>query len=195
MRIDQDPAASDPTADVLDIEAGAATPASAPGWATRALASRASQARPGQRAPAVYMSQSRVTEVVNALIAGGISSGAEDGAATILTRSIRAAPRGPFRLAPGLLRRQFQKLIASDLGRLKDLVEAEIPHSGHPASEARYHSSRSSRRWGRQNVRCDTGNARTYRQATWRLVACWPLGLPSWGIRPVSPAWSRRCLW
>ena len=52
-----------------------------------------------------------------------------DGAATILTQSIRATPRGPFRLAPGLLRRQLQKLIASDLGWLKDLVEAEIPHS------------------------------------------------------------------
>jgi peptidoglycan hydrolase-like protein with peptidoglycan-binding domain len=75
VRIDQDPAASDPTADVLDIEAGAATPASAPGWVTRALASRTSQARPGQRSPAVYMSQSRVTEVVNALTAGGIGSG------------------------------------------------------------------------------------------------------------------------
>lgn len=75
VRIDQDPAASDPTADVLDIEAGAATPASAPGWVTRALASRTSQARPGQRSPAVYMSQSGVTEVVNALVAGGISSG------------------------------------------------------------------------------------------------------------------------
>ena len=75
VRIDQDPAASDPTADVLDIEAGAATPASAPGWVTQALASRAGQARPGQRARAVYMSQSGVTEVVNALIAGGISSG------------------------------------------------------------------------------------------------------------------------
>ena len=75
VRIDQDPAASDPTADVLDIEAGAATPASAPGWVKRALASRTSQARPGQRSPAVYMSQSGVTEVVNALVAGGISSG------------------------------------------------------------------------------------------------------------------------
>jgi hypothetical protein len=38
-------------------------------------------------------------------------------------------PRGPFRLASGLLRRQLQGLIASDLDRLKDLVEAEIPHS------------------------------------------------------------------
>ena len=50
-----------------------------------------------------------------------------DGAVTILTQSIRAIPRGPFRLAPGLLRRQLQGLISTDLGRLKDLVEAEIP--------------------------------------------------------------------
>ena len=50
-----------------------------------------------------------------------------DGTATIVTQSIRATPRGPFRLAPGLLRRQLQGLIASDLDRLKDLVEAEIP--------------------------------------------------------------------
>jgi hypothetical protein len=34
-----------------------------------------------------------------------------------------------FRLAPGLLRRRLQGLIAADLGRLKDLVEAEIPQS------------------------------------------------------------------
>ena len=45
VRIDQDPAASDPTADVLDIEAGAATPASAPGWVRRAWP--AARARPG----------------------------------------------------------------------------------------------------------------------------------------------------
>jgi hypothetical protein len=50
-----------------------------------------------------------------------------DGAATILTQSIRATPRGPFRLAAGLLRRQLRGLIASDLDRLKNLVEAEIP--------------------------------------------------------------------
>ncbi len=53
-----------------------------------------------------------------------------DGTATILTQSIRATtPRGPFRLAPGLLRRQLQRLTASGLGRPKDLVEAEIPGS------------------------------------------------------------------
>jgi len=53
-----------------------------------------------------------------------------DGTATMLTQSIRAAPRGPFRLAPGLLRRQLQGLITSDLDRLRDLVEAENPHTG-----------------------------------------------------------------
>jgi peptidoglycan hydrolase-like protein with peptidoglycan-binding domain len=75
VRIDQDPAASDPAADVLDIEPGAATPAGAPGWVRRARASLAGGARPGQRPPVVYMSQSQVTTVVNALTAGGISSG------------------------------------------------------------------------------------------------------------------------
>jgi len=75
VRIDQDPAASDATADVLDIESRAATPAGAPGWVTRAQAALASQARPGQRSPVVYMSQSNVTTVVNALVAGGVSSG------------------------------------------------------------------------------------------------------------------------
>jgi len=53
---------------------------------------------------------------------------AADGAGTVLTQSIHAAPRGPFRLAPGPLRRQLRGLIAADLGRLRDLVEAEIPH-------------------------------------------------------------------
>jgi Polyketide cyclase / dehydrase and lipid transport len=52
-----------------------------------------------------------------------------DGPATILTQSIRAVPRGPFRLAAGPLRRQLQGLIAADLGRLKDLVEAQTPRS------------------------------------------------------------------
>jgi hypothetical protein len=56
-----------------------------------------------------------------------LSAIAQDGAATILTQSILAVPRGPFRLVPGLLRRQLQQLIAADLGRLKDLIEAEVP--------------------------------------------------------------------
>ena len=50
-----------------------------------------------------------------------------DGPVTILTQSIQAAPRGPFRLAEQALRRQLQQLIAADLGRLKNLAEAGIP--------------------------------------------------------------------
>ena len=52
-----------------------------------------------------------------------------DGPVTILTQSIRATPRGLFRLAEGTLRRQLQQLIASDLDRLKNLAEAEIPQN------------------------------------------------------------------
>jgi hypothetical protein len=76
VRIDQDAIASDPTADVLDVEAGAATTASAPGWVMRAAACYSGARRPGQRRPAIYMSRSRVTEVVNALTRAGITSGA-----------------------------------------------------------------------------------------------------------------------
>jgi hypothetical protein len=47
----------------------------------------------------------------------------------ILTQSIRATPRGPFRLTEGALRRQLQRLIASDLDRLKNLAEADIPQN------------------------------------------------------------------
>jgi hypothetical protein len=75
VRIDQDPAASDPTADILDVENGAATLADCAPWAQRALADFRSAARRGQRSPAIYMSQSNVTPVVNSLIAGGVMSG------------------------------------------------------------------------------------------------------------------------
>ena len=76
VRIDQDAAASDPTADVLDVEGGAATFADCPGWVRRAQKDFASAARPGQRWPAIYASASNITPVVNALTAGGVTSGA-----------------------------------------------------------------------------------------------------------------------
>jgi hypothetical protein len=76
LRVDQDPAASDPTADYLDVENGAATPADGPGWVKRAAAARAAVRRRGQRPPAIYMNASTVTSVVNALIDGGVKSGA-----------------------------------------------------------------------------------------------------------------------
>lgn len=75
LRIDQDPSASIPTADILDVENGAATPADCPGWAKNALASFRLGARPGQRSPAIYASKDNLTPVANALIAGGITAG------------------------------------------------------------------------------------------------------------------------
>ena len=75
VRIDQDPAASDPTADVLDVERGAATTGDCPGWAKRAMADYGAATRPGQRWPAVYASAAEITPLVNALIAGGVTSG------------------------------------------------------------------------------------------------------------------------
>jgi len=75
VRICQDPGASDTTADILDVEQGAATPAVAARWCEAAAANVAAGKRPGQRHPAVYMSLSAVTPVVNALVAGGIHSG------------------------------------------------------------------------------------------------------------------------
>jgi hypothetical protein len=77
VRIDQDPAATVVTADVLDVENGA-VPVGSPRvatWAQDAMISYAEAKRPGQRQPAVYCSASNVTANVNALIAGGVRSG------------------------------------------------------------------------------------------------------------------------
>ena len=74
VRICQD-SGSDHTADVLDIERGAATNANAAPWYLHALASYKSAARPGQRRPALYTSASNVTPLVDALIGAGIKSG------------------------------------------------------------------------------------------------------------------------
>ena len=75
LRICQDPEASDTTADYLDVEQGAAVTGACARWAKAALAAWNAGSRPGQRKPAVYMSASNVTSVVNALIAGGARSG------------------------------------------------------------------------------------------------------------------------
>lgn len=102
VRVDQDPRASDLTADILDVESGAATPADAATWYRRALADYVQATRPGQRWPAIYMSRGGVTDVADALIAGGITSGpglfiAEYGALTeAQARAVVANPAGPF---------------------------------------------------------------------------------------------------
>ena len=73
VRIDQDPAASDPAADVLDVETGAATVADVPGWVTRAIKDYNSAARPGQRWPAIYVNGSNIHNVANALSAARLT--------------------------------------------------------------------------------------------------------------------------
>lgn len=74
VRICQDNG-SDHTADVLDVEQGAASNADAPRWFMGALAAYHAGTRPGQRSPAVYTSASNVTPLVNALAAGGVKTG------------------------------------------------------------------------------------------------------------------------
>ncbi|WP_288027591.1 hypothetical protein, partial [Arthrobacter sp.] len=75
VRICQDPGASDTTADCLDVEAGAASVSKVARWCEAAAANVAAGKRPGQRHPAIYMSLSNVTPVVNALVSGGIHGG------------------------------------------------------------------------------------------------------------------------
>lgn len=75
IHIDQDPAARDPLADVLDVENGAATFADCPVWSRKAQRDYDTVVRPGQRTPSIYESASNVTNVVNALVGGGVTSG------------------------------------------------------------------------------------------------------------------------
>lgn len=72
IRIDQDARASDPTADILDVEAGAATIAECAPWVKAARQNWLNAKRPGQREPGIYCSKSTVTAVANALVAGGV---------------------------------------------------------------------------------------------------------------------------
>lgn len=65
--IDQDPGATDHTADVLDVESGAATVAEIPAWVRDALASYAANARPGQRMPLIYVSRSNLDAACKAI--------------------------------------------------------------------------------------------------------------------------------
>lgn len=77
IRIDQSPSSSvwDATADVDDYENGAVALNELAPRAKARQNAFAKVTRKGQRAPAVYMSASNVTPVVNALINGGIHSG------------------------------------------------------------------------------------------------------------------------
>lgn len=91
------------TSDVLDSEDGA-VPVGSPllsAWARGAQASFAAAVRPGQRRPALYQSLSNVSANVNALIAGGVTSGvglwiASWGMPTAQAIAELAAASGPF---------------------------------------------------------------------------------------------------
>lgn len=72
VRICQD-TGSDHTADIIDMERGAATIADVITWAPKAQASFHQVKRPGQRWPAAYLSLSDLTPLANALQAAGIS--------------------------------------------------------------------------------------------------------------------------
>ena len=73
VRICQDAGATDDTADVLDIETGAATIEDAPGWIRRASESFRTGKRPGQREPALYMSAANVAKNLAALKAAKVA--------------------------------------------------------------------------------------------------------------------------
>lgn len=101
IRIDQDPVGRDSTADVFDVERGAGTNGAAPGWYRRALDSFYRNLRPGQRRPCFYTSMSNVTPLVNALIAGGVTSGprlwiANWSLSEAQARNLIANASGPF---------------------------------------------------------------------------------------------------
>jgi hypothetical protein len=74
VRICQDTGATDHTADVLDVEQGAATVADIGPWVKSANLAFTAGVRPGQRRPAIYCSASNVTSVANAFVAAGITS-------------------------------------------------------------------------------------------------------------------------
>ena len=101
VRIDQDYQAVDHTADVLDVENGAATPADCPVWVKACLANYHLGARSGQRSPAIYVNGSNISAVVNSLIAGGVTSGVGIWLADWNLNAVQAAARvvagsGPF---------------------------------------------------------------------------------------------------
>jgi peptidoglycan hydrolase-like protein with peptidoglycan-binding domain len=76
VRIDQSPVitAADVTADFFDQENGAVTLTEIARLVKAGQAAYKAAARPGQRNPGVYCSASGVTPVVNALVAGGVTS-------------------------------------------------------------------------------------------------------------------------
>jgi hypothetical protein len=74
VRIDQDAGAADPTADILDVENGAATVPEIPGWLILARASFNGAHRPGQRWPGIYCSLGSLNAAIAACNTAGLSN-------------------------------------------------------------------------------------------------------------------------
>lgn len=64
IRIDQDPLATDATADILDVESLAATISDIPGWLNRARANYHKHVRPAQRWPGIYCSMNNLDPAI-----------------------------------------------------------------------------------------------------------------------------------
>jgi len=73
VRIDQDTGASDPTADLLDVETNAANVGEIVRWITQARASFNTAKRPGQRWPGIYIGLGNLDAAVADLKAAGIT--------------------------------------------------------------------------------------------------------------------------
>jgi hypothetical protein len=74
VRIDQDSGASDPTADILDVENGAATVVEIPHWLTLARESFNNGHRLGQRWPGIYCNLGTLDSAINVCILNGLSN-------------------------------------------------------------------------------------------------------------------------
>lgn len=102
VRIDQSPVNTvlDETADVLDVENGAATLDDIAPWVKAARANFSAAVRPGQRTPMVYCNRSNLTPVSNAMVAGGVTNVplwlADPGMALSAAESAVAGANGPY---------------------------------------------------------------------------------------------------
>lgn len=109
IRICQDHG-SDDTADILDMENGAATPQNVVDWLPKARHSFNTNKRHGQRWPGVYLSRSRVTEQANALVKANLSNVplwiADWGEAQITAIGELVAATGPFPIVGLQIRNQ-----------------------------------------------------------------------------------------
>lgn len=74
IHIDQDPKASDATADILDVESLAATVQDIPNWLSRARTNFKSHVRSEQRWPGIYCSMNTLQPAINICISNALTN-------------------------------------------------------------------------------------------------------------------------